>query len=84
MPEMAIYACETPEDQEILTSGIADAFAVDANGTIETIVDWKSDVAPAPTTLNAYRAQIKAYCKSTHAARGLLVLMTTGRVIGIS
>jgi hypothetical protein len=31
--------------------------------------------------LHIYRNHIEAYCKSTGAARGLLVLMSSGKVI---
>ncbi|WP_287188366.1 hypothetical protein, partial [Mesorhizobium sp.] len=47
------------------------------------VVDWKSDVAPDPQTLDHYRAQVRAYIDMTGAERGLIVLMTSGAVIPV-
>lgn len=47
------------------------------------IVDWKSDVAPKPATIEHYRAQVRAYLAMTGAKRGLIVMMTTGQVIEV-
>jgi len=46
-------------------------------------VDWKSDVSPAPGTLDHYRVQVRAYLDMTRAERGLIVLMTSGAVIPV-
>jgi hypothetical protein len=41
-------------------------------------------VNPDAGTLDHYRSQVRAYLDMTGAERGLIVLMTTGRVIGVS
>ncbi len=63
-----------------LTAGIADAVAIDERGRIEAVVDWKSDVAPAPAQVDIYRGQVLDYLAATGARRGLIVFMTSGRV----
>ena len=47
------------------------------------IVDWKSDVDPSPETVEHYRAQVRTYLDMTGAERGLIVMMTSGRVVEI-
>jgi exodeoxyribonuclease-5 len=84
VPEQTVYGHQTGADGDILISGIADAVAVNCDGQIEAIVDWKSDVAMAADKLNVYRGQLQTYCKHTAATRALLVLMTTGKVIELN
>lgn len=84
LPEYAVYASTVTEEQEEATAGIADAIAFDPNGAPQVIVDWKSDVAPAPETLEHYRAQVRAYLDMTQAERGLIVLATLGVVIPVA
>jgi ATP-dependent exoDNAse (exonuclease V) beta subunit len=81
VPEHTIFGCKTTPAAEILVSGIADAVAPDAEGGIEVVVDWKSDVDPSSATIAHYRKQIDEYRVQTGAKRALLVLMTTGKVI---
>lgn len=44
------------------------------------VIDWKSDVAPRPETVQAYRAQVAAYVRLLGAREGWLVFATSGRV----
>jgi exodeoxyribonuclease-5 len=81
VPEHIIFARESSPAGEILVSGIADAVALDAEGGIETIVDWKSDVAPNQSTIAHYFKQIDEYRRHTGAKRALLVLITPGRIM---
>lgn len=87
IPECPIHA-STPEGAaERIVSGIADALAVEADGSVSLAIDWKSDVDPAPAVIEHYRAQLSEYLSATGAVRGLIVLMTTGRlfeVMGLS
>lgn len=62
---------------------VADAVAFDADGAPRAVVDWKSDVAPAPAVLQQYRAQVQAYLQMTGAWLGLIVLAMTGEVIRV-
>lgn len=83
LPEFPVYASILTEDQEEATAGIADAIAFGPDGAPQVIVDWKSDVAPAPETLDHYRAQVRAYLDMTQAERGLIVLVTSGAIIPV-
>jgi ATP-dependent exoDNAse (exonuclease V) beta subunit len=65
---------------ELLTHGVADAVAYAPDGTPEVVVDWKSDVAPRPATVDAYREQVRAYVRLLGAREGWLVFATGGRI----
>ncbi len=80
VPEFAAYASADMGAHEEATAGIVDAIAFDADGTPEVVIDWKSDVDPAPETVAPYRAQVHAYVEMTGAERGLVVFMTSGVV----
>ena len=82
-PEFPVHAAIAEAVEERAASGIADAVACDADGMPYAVVDWKSDVAPAPSALEQYREQVRAYLAITGAAHGLIVLMTAGTVIRV-
>ena len=42
------------------------------------MIDWKSDVDPAPETIAAYRGQVLSYLRATGAGEGLIVFLTKG------
>jgi hypothetical protein len=81
IPERSIFGHENTPAGEIFVTGVADAVALDADGLPETIVDWKSDVAPNQSTIAHYFKQIGEYCRHTGAKRALLVLMTPSKII---
>ena len=83
IPEYAINGSRMDADREIIVSGIADAIAYDNEGRIETVVDWKSDVAIDAERLNSYYGQLDAYRRETSARNALLVLMTPGQIVAI-
>ena len=68
------------DDAELVTLGVADAVVREADGTLGLVVDWKSDVDPAPATLTQYRAQVGAYLAATGAPEGMIVFLTDGRI----
>jgi len=76
-----VYAAQKLADGETLISGVADALAYDKTGKVETIIDWKSDIAPSATQVDHYRAQLKAYCESTGARSGMRVFMSIGKAV---
>lgn len=82
-PEFCVYAGTVKEQALILTAGIADAVSADKADHIEVIVDWKSDVNPGQAETDQYRSQVGAYLAATGAQRGLIVFMTTGRVVEV-
>jgi PD-(D/E)XK nuclease superfamily len=83
IPEYAINGSRMDADREIIVSGIADAIACDDGGRIETVVDWKSDVALDAERLNSYYGQLDVYRHQTGARNALLVLMTAGTIVAI-
>jgi hypothetical protein len=54
-----------------------------ADGRIEVIVDWKSDVELDKERLNSYRGQLDAYRRHTGAPHAFLVLMTPGTIMAV-
>jgi exodeoxyribonuclease-5 len=83
LAEFPVYSAHAADGAETATVGVADALTLAAEGCPAVVVDWKSDVAPVPQTLNHYRAQVRAYIDMTGAERGLIVLMTSGTVIPV-
>ena len=83
LPEFPVYAAHSVDGAEAVTVGIADALTLKSEDRPSVVVDWKSDVALDPQTLDHYRAQIRAYIDMTGAERGLIVLMTTGVAIAV-
>ncbi|MDW9414215.1 AAA family ATPase [Sinorhizobium meliloti] len=83
-PEFPVYASVLAEGEESATVGIVDAIALGLDGSPQVVVDWKSDVDPAPETIEHYRAQVRSYLDMTGAARGLIVLVTSGELIPVS
>lgn len=83
LAEFPVYATETADGEEIAIAGIVDALTLTDEGNPAVVVDWKSDVAPDPKTLEHYRMQVTTYLGVTGAERGLIVLMTTGDVITV-
>jgi exodeoxyribonuclease-5 len=80
--EYCVYAAQDGQGgEEVVTAGIADAIGFSDSGQPEVIIDWKSDVNPTAATIAHYRAQVGNYLAMTGAKRGLIVLVTSGRVI---
>lgn len=87
LAEVPVYDCrrvDEPAAAETLISGVADAIAIGDDGTIETVIDWKSDSAPSERTRRLYREQVRAYLAATRAKRGLVVYMSLAEVDEIS
>ena len=83
IPEYTVFGSKDDEEGITLVSGIADAIAYGQSHNIETIIDWKSDVHIDDRRLAMYRSQLGDYRKQTGAEYGLLVLMTTAKVIAV-
>ena len=79
VPECTVAASQPGQEEDVIL-GVADAVALGADGSPELVVDWKSDVSPAPDTVARYRGQVQAYLTATGASRGMIVFLTTGRV----
>ena len=64
-------------------AGVVDAMTHDAAGKPEIVVDWKSDVAPAEAAIENYRHQVSRYLLATGAHLGLIVFVTSGRIVSV-
>ncbi len=82
-PELPVYASMVADGLEQATAGIADATSLGADGKPRVVVDWKSDVDPSGETIEHYRAQVRTYLDLTGAERGLIVLLTSGKVLTV-
>ena len=83
VPECSVFGSRLLPDGEHAFAGVADAIAVADDGKPEAVIDWKTDVKPSPSQLDHYHEQVRAYLEITGASRGLIVLVTTGRMIEV-
>jgi exodeoxyribonuclease-5 len=83
LPEVPVYASVPTSNEEVATAGIADAVVLGPDGAAQTVVDWKTDVAPTPETLEHYRAQVHAYLDMTRAG-GVMGLAIDARIGAIT
>jgi ATP-dependent exoDNAse (exonuclease V) beta subunit len=81
--ELDVYGHSSSDGAMDLVAGVADAVAVNANGEPYLVIDWKSDVDPQDSTVSSYREQVIDYLTMIGARRGLLVFLTTGRVVEV-
>jgi exodeoxyribonuclease-5 len=79
-PEVSIFSSTADGTNFEMTSGIADALALGPDGTVDVVVDWKSDVDPDAKIVELYRGQVRDYLGATGASTGLIVFLTSGRV----
>jgi ATP-dependent exoDNAse (exonuclease V) beta subunit len=84
LPEFAVFASHTVEATEHVTAGIADAISFSHDGSARVVVDWKSDVLPAPESVERYREQVRSYLRMTGSDRGLIVFVTSGEILHVS
>ena len=81
--ECSVFGSRIEADAELMFAGIADAIAFDTTGAPEVVIDWKTDVDPRTSQLKHYGEQVRAYLELTGAKRGLVVLVTSGRVLSV-
>jgi ATP-dependent exoDNAse (exonuclease V) beta subunit len=82
-PELTVFSAEANADRTIYVGGVVDALARRPDGSIELIIDWKTDVHPSPQQIELYRVQVRDYLDATGAPEGLLVFVSTGQVIRV-
>jgi exodeoxyribonuclease-5 len=80
LPEITVFSAETSDDRTTYIGGVVDALALGQDGTVDIVIDWKSDVDPSATQVGFYRAQVRDYLAATGAKEGLLVFVTKGRI----
>jgi len=68
------------DDVEVLAIGVADALALAPDGSVEAVIDWKSDVRASDETRGQYREQVRKYLRLVGAEKGLVVYATGGVV----
>lgn len=68
---------------DLAVGGIADAICFNSDCCAAVVVAWKSDVAPSAAMLAHNHSQVGSYVGMTGAARGLIVLVTSGEVIEV-
>ncbi len=86
-PEFAIfghYSEGIESEKEIALSGVADAVAFAADGKIEVVVDWKSDVSPTVSQRAKYRAQVTDCIRVCGGSKGMVVYLTLGEVENVA
>ncbi|AWN42587.1 UvrD-helicase domain-containing protein [Methylobacterium durans] len=82
--ELPVFGFESLADEDQATAGVVDAMTHDATGRPDVVVDWKSDVDPSDAVLTDYRHQVARYLFATGARLGLIVLVTSGRVVPVT
>ena len=80
---MTVFSAQGEENQRTYVGGVADAIAYDDSGRIEAVIDWKTDVDPSARQVELYREQIRDYLDATGAQRGLLVVVSSGRMVSV-
>lgn len=75
IPEIPLWEARPPA----YLAGRADAAVIEED-RILLVVDWKSDVNPAPNSHAAHAVQLRDYLRVTGAERGAIVYMSSGRV----
>jgi exodeoxyribonuclease-5 len=83
-PEFPVYASARDGEGERVTTGFTDAISFGAGGQAEVVIDWKSDVNPAPETVDHYVRQVRSYLGMTGTPRGLVVMVTSGQVVPVT
>jgi exodeoxyribonuclease-5 len=83
VPELTVFSAQANADRTTYVGGVVDALARQPDGSIELIVDWKTDVSPSAQQIELYRSQVRDYLAATGAPEGLLVFVTTGKVIRV-
>jgi exodeoxyribonuclease-5 len=48
------------------------------------VIDWKSDVDFDPAVAEHYRAQVGCYLDLTGVSSGLIVFVTSGRIVTVT
>jgi ATP-dependent exoDNAse (exonuclease V) beta subunit len=83
LPEMTVFSAQADDDRTIYVGGIADAVAYQPEGSVDLVIDWKTDVNPTTQQIDLYREQIRDYLAATGAPEGLLVFVTSGQLVRV-
>ncbi len=80
IPEVSVWASQT---SELLVAGRADAVVIGDGGSVISVLDWKSDVAPSPADRAHHAGQLSAYLAAIGAPRGAVVYMSLGETVWV-
>ena len=83
LPECWVYGSKENGRKTSITAGIADAVALDGEGRIDVVVDWKSDTVVRENQVSMYRGQVREYLKATGAKTGLIVFLNSDRIVTV-
>jgi exodeoxyribonuclease-5 len=83
LPELTVFSAQAEENRTTYIGGIADAVAYQPDGSIDLVIDWKTDVRPSVEQTDQYRAQMRDYVTATGAAQGIVVFVTTGQIVRV-
>jgi exodeoxyribonuclease-5 len=83
LPEITVFSAQADDKTTTYVGGVADAIAYQPTGTIDLVIDWKTDVNPTTQQVELYRAQLRDYLIATAAPEGLLVFVTTNQLVRV-
>jgi exodeoxyribonuclease-5 len=83
VPELTVFSARDDDDCVTYVGGVADAIAYLPLGIIDLVVDWKTDVNPSAQQIEHYCEQLRDYLAATGAPEGLLVFVTTGKLVRV-
>jgi exodeoxyribonuclease-5 len=83
LPEITVFSAQADDKTTTYVGGVADAIAYQPTGTIDLVIDWKTDVNPTTQQVELYRAQLRDYLIATAAPEGLLVFVTTSQLVRV-
>jgi exodeoxyribonuclease-5 len=81
-PEVSVFSAHADGASVTYVGGVADAVVYE-DGRVSTVIDWKSDVDPSSEQVDIYRGQIRDYLATTGAREGLLIFVTSTRLVRI-
>lgn len=83
IPEIVTVDVNIHGDKEIVEYGVIDSAAVQADGRIDAIFDWKSDIRPTNAATAGYIKQVRRYIEMNDVEKGYIVFMATGKVVEV-
>ncbi|MFZ2982976.1 MAG: UvrD-helicase domain-containing protein [Sphingobium sp.] len=83
VPELPVYGSSEDDCCELATFGIVDALCIGEDGKPELVIDWKSDVNPSAAALDHYRSQVLRYLEVTGIPKGMVVFVTSGKLLSV-
>jgi exodeoxyribonuclease-5 len=80
---MTVFSAQDDDDRTIYVGGIADAVAYQPEGSVDLVIDWKTDVNLTTQQIDLYREQMRDYLIALAALEGLLVFVTSGQLVRV-